>query len=113
VLASIAALALAGHLAAHVFFGVLLPLGRTGLFLAPLGALAPAPIVEAAPGLSGERAWPRLALAALYFLGCLRLTYFKEWRYGADDEDHLRRAGLKPRLRVAARHARGTGTPQA
>jgi hypothetical protein len=75
------------------FAGILLPLDRTAEFVAPLGTLVIAML--AALSLSSGR-FPRLAgnmlgiflfCLALSYLGSLRLTYFKEWKYDADVRD--------------------------
>jgi hypothetical protein len=69
--------------------GILLPLDRTGLFLALL-ILVTAGTVAAVPALSRVSRIPAvgltatLTLIAVYSIGCLRLTYFKEWKYDAD-----------------------------
>lgn len=82
-------LALAAHLFAFQAFGLLLPLDRTGLFIAPLSVLA----LGAAMGVPLETTAFRvvrwigtgvLAISAFYFLGCLRLDHFREWIWNAD-----------------------------
>jgi hypothetical protein len=92
-LALIAAAALIVTLASHQllfwFYGILLPLDRTGLYIALFlflmaGVAAAVPLDSfqgriTARGLTGV-----LALIACYSIGCLRLTYFKEWKYDAD-----------------------------
>ena len=77
------------HLLAFKLFGLLLPLNRTALFFVPLltlflGALAEAPIRRrgAAELRMATVVW--FAAAGIYFIGCLRLFYFQEWRFDAD-----------------------------
>ena len=64
-----------------------LPMGRTGLFFVPLILLVlgsslaidlPRFKIASKAGLAG------LLLCAVYFIGCLRLSYFHEWKYNAD-----------------------------
>jgi len=69
--------------------GVLLPLDRTGLFIALFvfimaGAAAAIPLDSRQGVMSGRALTGILVLIACYSLGCLRLTYFKEWKYDAD-----------------------------
>lgn len=71
---------------------LLLPKDRTALYIVPLGvlalgALAAFPLASRMGRLSARAAAGSLLLAAFYFLCCLRLTYFKEWRYDADIKD--------------------------
>jgi len=66
-----------------------MPLGRRAVFLVPLCLLAVGALLalRAAPRTA---AWVRAAalamlwLTAIYFISCLRLTYFMEWKYNAD-----------------------------
>ena len=85
----IAILTIGGHMALHRLFGILYPVGRTAVFLAPLSTLAIGSVVAI------PLAWrpaervrsvlvAALAAVSLYFLCCLRLTYFGEWSYNAD-----------------------------
>jgi len=68
---------------------LLLPRNRTGLFFVPLltlafgGALA-VRLQVSSRDLVGLCGIAVLMLAAFYFVGCLRLTYFKEWKFDAD-----------------------------
>jgi hypothetical protein len=76
---------------------LLLPWHRTALYIAPLltlalGALAAAPLSSRAGRLSARAASAAFLITALYFLCCLRLTYFKEWRYCADADGAYRTA---------------------
>jgi hypothetical protein len=93
--ASLALIALASalvHWLAFHFFQLLLPRGRTGLYLVVLATLI-AGIVAAVPPKSSVSNWLRRCLTAsfvvlaCYFLLCLRLTYFEEWRWDADMND--------------------------
>ncbi len=86
---STAVLAAGEHRLLYRFAHVLMPVSRTGLFLIPLVTLAVG-IAAAIPPLSSGARWSRMALLAslcvtsLYFFGCMRLTYFKEWDYQQD-----------------------------
>ena len=82
-------LAIAGHELLFHLFGVLLPKDRTAVYLVFLitllmGILAAVPVPSRAGG------WSRRGLAFLlfvlagYYLCCLRLTYFKEWKWDSD-----------------------------
>ena len=87
VLAATLVLALVAHWIAFRRWGVLLPMDRTALFLALLPTLLLG-LAAALPGALHD--WGRRALTAmlfalsLYFLGCLRLGYFKEWQWDAE-----------------------------
>jgi hypothetical protein len=77
------------HWLAFRLFGLPLPIARTALFFAPLltlllAALAVAPtrVRGAAVLRTATVAW--FAVAGIYFIGCLRLSYFKEWKFDAD-----------------------------
>jgi hypothetical protein len=70
-------------------YGILLPLDRTGLYIALflflLAGVAAAIPLDSFQGRITARAMTAvLALIACYSIGCLRLTYFKEWQYDAD-----------------------------
>jgi hypothetical protein len=91
-LVTIAAATLLLHWLAFKIVHFPLPKDRTGLFFVPLWTVA---FVGSIAFLfrSGARDLLRycgvggvavLALIALYFIGCLRLGYFKEWRFDAD-----------------------------
>lgn len=77
-----------GWLAFH-FYGLLLPLGRTGIFLVPLCTLL-AGVIAGSPARSVVSQWLSRGLTAvficmaLYFVLCLRLSYFKEYEWDAD-----------------------------
>jgi len=72
-------------------FAIKLPLERHALYLVPLCTL----FVGAVAATPATAAWTRLAqrcllgvclLTAGYYLSCLRLTYFREWRWNADSD---------------------------
>jgi hypothetical protein len=77
------------HWSSFRMFGLLLPKDRTALFFAPLSLL----VFGVATAVSGGSRIGYtlhifgillLCLGALYFVGCLRLFYFKEWKFDAD-----------------------------
>ena len=83
------ALALACHQFLYSAFGILLPLDRTAmylmlLFLVLAGALAALALPTRMGRYSGKALTAILVLIAGYNIGCLRLTYFNEWKYNAD-----------------------------
>jgi uncharacterized membrane protein len=106
-LTAIAAVTLLVHWVAFHAFGLLLPKDRTGMFFAMLFTLA----FGSALALRFELArrdplrWvglTALILVAAYFGGCLRLGYFKEWKFDADTKqlywaavDASRRCGVR------------------
>jgi hypothetical protein len=69
-----------------------LPLGRKGIYLAPIFLLVSG-IVATVPPRSEIARWLRrgmtgtFACLALYFVLCLRLNYFQEWEWNADVKD--------------------------
>src|SRR5215472_8730793 len=80
------------HWLAFRLFHLLLPLARTAVYLAPaLTLLIAATAAISAP--SRAAVWNRrilvgwLGLTSFYFLACLRLTWFKEWREQADVDE--------------------------
>lgn len=95
------------HWFAFRAFGLLLPLRRTGVFVAPLTVLALGAALAADYEATVFRLLKSVGIATLlladvYFLGCLRLDYFREWRYNADAKhlywiitDLNRRCGVK------------------
>ena len=92
-LAMVCGAALLAAVACHEFlylaYGILLPLDRTAMWVVPLfltmaGALAAAPLPSALGRASEKGLAAILALIACYNIGCLRLTYFNEWKYDAD-----------------------------
>jgi len=81
--------ALGLHWALFRFSGLLLPRDRTGMYLVVLTTIAVGAVASLqAPSRAGRichRALTcTLAAMAIYFLLCLRLTYFREWRYGSE-----------------------------
>ncbi len=91
-LAAIAALSLTVSWLAFRFYKLPLPMGRTAIYIVPLCTLV-AGIIAAAPARSVVSRYLRRSITTLficlacYFLLCLRLTYFKEWRWDADVKD--------------------------
>ena len=80
---------LACHQLLFWFYGILLPLDRTGLYIALFlflmaGAAAAVPIDSLQGRITARAMTSVLVLIACYSIGCLRLTYFKEWKYDAD-----------------------------
>jgi len=77
------------HWLAFKIVHIPLPKDRTGLFFVPLWTLALVGSL-AFPLRPGRVEFARrcgvavLALTAFYFIGCLRLGYFKEWRFDSD-----------------------------
>jgi hypothetical protein len=73
------------HWGALRLFHVLLPKERTGVFFVPVSILAFAAAI-AANHLKAVRAAgvAVLVAGAVYFCGCLRVGYTKEWRFDAD-----------------------------
>jgi hypothetical protein len=80
IIASTIGLTIAAHWLAFRSFGMLLPKERTALYVVVLLTLLVISVlsVKSSYVTSGV-----LMLAALYFVGCLRLTYFREWRWNA------------------------------
>jgi len=87
--AAIFAVTVAIHWTAFRLFNLPLPQDRTALFFFPLFMIV-AGVLAAIPPISPLSRYLRasfigsLALMAVYFLSCLRLTYFKEWYWDAD-----------------------------
>ena len=77
------------HWTAFRLLGLLLPKDRTAIYFFPLFMIA-AGVLAAVPPPSKLGRYLQacfvgaLAVMAVYFLFCLRLTYFKEWFYNAD-----------------------------
>jgi hypothetical protein len=92
VLAAIGAFAIFTHWMVFRLFGLLLPMGRTAIYLVPLCTLI-AGIIAAVPAWSRAGVWLHRGLVAAfftlacYFLLCLRLTYFEEWKWDAEVKD--------------------------
>jgi len=90
--AGILAAALAIHRVMYGLGHILMPLGRRAVFLAPLSMLAIGALL-ALRAAGRPAAWMRgaalamLWVTAAYFVCCLRLTYFMEWKYNADARD--------------------------
>jgi hypothetical protein len=87
--AGIAILTVAAHAIAFSTLHLLMPRGRTALYIIPLATLIAAAFASlpAASRFSNlVRCGLKVTLFALaiYFLGCMRLSYFKEWEWGAD-----------------------------
>lgn len=85
--------AIAGAFVAHwLAFRLLkipMPLDRTGIFFVPLSILAVAMLPRlASQGRMGTilraGAIATLLFGSVFFIGCLRLRYFKQWKFGAD-----------------------------
>jgi hypothetical protein len=74
---------LAAHRLVYRLFHVMMPVDRTAVFLAPLITLAIG-AVAVLPSRTRHTLAAALALTSLYFVCCLRLTYFREWKYNAE-----------------------------
>jgi len=91
-LAGIVTLCVLMHWLAFRFYKVPLPLGRAGIFLLPLCTLLGG-VIMASPARSRVSQWLRRSLIAvslclaLYFVLCLRLSYFKEYQWDADAKE--------------------------
>lgn len=77
------------HYAAFRLYALPLPKDRTAIFFFPLfmiaaGVLATIPAASRGGQVLRTGFIGSLALMAVYFLLCFRLTYFKEWRWDAD-----------------------------
>jgi hypothetical protein len=89
VLLATIATSLLAHWLAFRLFHVLLPKDRTALFFVPLcmlpiGIAAAFPIHPPAAKHARRALTIMLFAVSFYFLGCLRLSYFKEWQWDAD-----------------------------
>ena len=88
----IAAFSVLLHWLAFHFVGLPLPRARTGIYLVPLLTLA-AGVIAAAPSRCAVSQWLHRGLTAVfvrlafYFVLCLRLTYFEEWKWDSDTKD--------------------------
>jgi len=87
--AAVFAATVAIHYTIFRLFDVPLPKDRTAIFFFPLfmivaGVLAATPAASRTGQLLRASFLGSLALMAVYFLFCLRLSYFKEWRWDAD-----------------------------
>ena len=81
--------ALGVHWAGFHWFGLLLPKDRSGLYIVlavtlTAGLLAAVCAPTKLGRISQRALLVMLCVMAGYFILCLRLTYFREWRYGAD-----------------------------
>jgi len=90
--AAIAALTLLFHWIAFQFFGLLLPLTRTGMFFLPIFMLLIGAIAASTPASQISRWLGRAAagcciLLALFFGSCLRSEFFYEYEFDADVAD--------------------------
>jgi len=87
--AAIFAITVAIHWVAFRLFGLPLPKDRTAIYFFPLFMIFAA-VLATVPPTSALSRYLRgsfvgaLAFMAIYFLSCLRLTYFKEWYWDAD-----------------------------
>ncbi len=91
VLTSILVIALALHWTCFQLFHILLPKNRTAIYLVPLCTLLAGSVAACHNGTMGRSLIsPRVILVglfgclAVYYLSCMRLTYFREWQYEAD-----------------------------
>lgn len=87
--AAIFAVTVAIHWTAFRLFGLLLPKDRTAIYFFPLFMIAAGVLAAIPPASRLGRSLRAgfigsLAVMAVYFLFCLRLTYFKEWYWNAD-----------------------------
>jgi len=64
-------------------------MARTGIFFVPLVILllATAAANQGGPRIFRHAAVSLLVIASVYFAGCLRLTYFKEWAFDRDVQE--------------------------
>jgi hypothetical protein len=83
-LAGVIVATIAVHSIAFETVHLLLPKDRTALFFPPLLFLTLGAAVGRRRDIFQYCGTAVLILTGAYFLGCLRLSYFKEWRYNAD-----------------------------
>jgi hypothetical protein len=83
-LAASLAIAVGAAWLGHALFAIPLPLARTGVFFVPLATLFAA--LPQAHRIPRAIAAVTLVAGSLYFTGCLRLSYFSEWTYQADNQ---------------------------
>ena len=86
-----AVLGLLIHWTAFRFFHLLLPRDRTAIYWVPLGSvcfatLAAIPLPAHVSRISRRALTTALAVLGCYFLLCMRLTYFKEWKWDLDSD---------------------------
>lgn len=72
------------HFTAFKVAGVLLPRDRTALYAVPLSVLLLGILISIQEPWLARLGMGVLGLHAIYFLGCLRLGYFQEWRFNSD-----------------------------
>ncbi len=72
------------HWLAFHLFGLLLPRQRTGLFFVPLVMLLFGTLLAGAGPTARRLGAGLLTLNAICFFGCLRLSYFEEWKFNSD-----------------------------
>jgi hypothetical protein len=94
-LAAALALTVAAHWLMHVLWQILLPKERTAIYIVPLvmllaGSAAAAPVRSLASVLCRKSTIVLLCTLSIYFLLCLRLSYFKEWKFEADTQNAYR-----------------------
>jgi len=88
-LLAVLAATLAGHWALFHWWRIPLPMDRTALYSVPLatlacGAAASLPAASRLARASRRAAAAMLLVLACYFACCLRLTWFKDWKFDAD-----------------------------
>ncbi|HOK47115.1 MAG TPA: hypothetical protein PLK67_14335, partial [Bryobacteraceae bacterium] len=82
-------IATAAHRLAYGIWRLPMPLARTGLFFVPLFILVAGALASAFPVTRTGRVLQSFVLVTLfatacYFILCLRLSHFKEWKWNAD-----------------------------
>jgi hypothetical protein len=88
----IISLSLSLHWLAFRIFRIPLPKERTAIFFVPLLILAAGAVIVTSSSIQRHRVLSSLSalsigtlfIGAIYFIGCIRLMYFKEWRFDAD-----------------------------
>jgi hypothetical protein len=95
-LSAVVILTLTAHWLAFHFAGLLMPKDRTSVFFLPL-CLMVVGIVGSFPHrdfVGVLLQWATIAIlfvGSVYFIGCLRLHYFLQWRFDADIEETYRK----------------------
>jgi hypothetical protein len=87
--ASALVLSLALHVLMHAIFHMRHPLDRTAVFIVPLatvvaGVIAAMPVTSSSGNLLRRGVVVLFCVLAGSYLVCLRLTYFREWKWGSD-----------------------------
>ncbi len=82
-------ISIGAHRLAHRLFHLPMPLGRTALFIVPLFMLVVGSLASASSASSVGRVLRRVLIVTMFTLAsylvlCLRLSYFKEWKWDAD-----------------------------